>query len=183
MNEWKDIPGFEGYFQASTSGEIKSLERKILLSNGTTRIQHERILKQQLDKNGYLTVELNKNGKRKFCRVNRLIALTFIPNDDPVHKTQVNHIKEFEKQNNNVYNLEWCTPKENSNYGTRTSRIAKSQSIPVYQYSKEYKFIKRWSSFSQVENELGIHHSNIVACCTGRRKSTGGYIWSYTKLD
>lgn len=183
MELWKFIPGYEHYYQASTSGKIKSLKRYVHQSNGITRIQNERILKQRKDKDGYLTVELNKNGKRKFCRVNRLIALTFIPNDDPIHKTQVNHINEFEKNNNNINNLEWCTPKENTNYGTRTERMSKSQSRPVFQYSKEYKLIKKWDSFSQAERKLGINHSNIVACCNRKRNSAGGYIWSYTKLN
>jgi predicted transcriptional regulator YheO len=75
-------------------------------------------------RNGYLQVNLCKNGKVKTYNIHRLVALAFIPNDDPLHKTQVNH-KNENKTNNTVENLEWCTPEYNANYGTRNKRIMK----------------------------------------------------------
>lgn len=182
MEVWKSIPGFDGVYDASNIGRIRSIDRYITQTNGIIRFQKGIVLKQRTDKDGYLNVELNKNNSRKFCRVNRLIALTFIPNDDPKNKTQVNHKNEFDKNDNSVSNLEWCTVRENNVYGTRIIRMARAQSKCVYQYSKKLEFIKKWDSLMQVEQQLGFNHSNISACCNGKRKTHKGYIWSYTKL-
>lgn len=201
MEIWKDIKGYEGIYQVSNLGRVKSLPRIVICSNGCKKNYKSKILKSKFEKDGYLRIGLTKFSKETKKYIHRLVAETFVPN--PNNYSEVNHIDE-NKSNNKAINLEWCTRKYNMNYGNRIKKqvahtnykkIAskidyKALSVlqksatqkAVYQYSKEYKFIKRWSSFSQVENELGIHHSNIVACCTGRRKSTGGYIWSYTKL-
>ena len=111
---WKDIKGYEGLYQISNYGEVKSLEKKAGFST-----RKEKILKQHLDKDGYVKVYLCKNNKVKFLSVHRLIAEAFIPN--PNNFPQINH-KDENKQNNKIENLEWCTCKYNINYGTRTKR-------------------------------------------------------------
>ena len=104
---WKDIPGYEGLYQSSNLGRIKSLRR-----NGTP----ERIMKARSDKDGYQILDLRRKYKRKTCRVHRLIALTFL--DNPKDKSEVNHIN-FNKRDNSVSNLEWMTPDENKQHSIK----------------------------------------------------------------
>lgn len=109
---WKDIEGFEGHYQVSNFGRIKSLSRK----SGNT-IKKERILKPRDHTHGYSEVSLGKDMKFKNKFVHRLVAIAFIPNPD--NKPQVNHINE-NKQDNRVENLEWVTAKYNINYKNLT---------------------------------------------------------------
>ena len=107
---WKDIKGYEGLYQVSNMGRIKSLKRKVKNKNGY-RIANEKIIKPVLtDTCKYYAVGLHKNKKRKTLLVHRLVAINFIPN--PNNYTEVNH-KDENKQNNNVNNLEWCNHKYN----------------------------------------------------------------------
>lgn len=112
MELWKDITGYEGLYQASTKGNIRSLNH--IRKNGTNQyMQRGKLLKFNKNPNGYLQVRLSKNGVAKTYRVNRLIALTFI--DNPFNKKTVNHIN-GNKLDNNVKNLEWATHKEQTNH-------------------------------------------------------------------
>lgn len=119
---WKDIPNYEGLYQASNYGKIKSFDKVVRTLNQygkeSTRIIKGKILIPSGKK--YLKVALFKNNKRKYYSVHRLIAITFIPN--PNKLPQVNHIDE-NKHNNKVDNLEWCTSKYNCNYGNRNNKI------------------------------------------------------------
>lgn len=118
---WKDIEGYEGLYQISNLGRVKSLEKYVntAIKNNTKVKRKEQILKQY-NKNGYLQVTLTHNNKRKYFGVHRLVANAFIPNLN--NYPQVNH-KDENTLNNCVDNLEWCTAKYNCNYGTRNSRI------------------------------------------------------------
>lgn len=108
---WKDIKGYEGVYQVSNYGRVKSLQRYRVSKSGTNQNVNEKILKQSCGKtHKYLNVTLAKNKKNKTFQIHRLVALYFIPN--PLNKSQVNHI-DGNKQNNCVDNLEWCTCKEN----------------------------------------------------------------------
>ena len=108
MDLWRDIPNFEGLYQASANGEIRSLDH--IRKNGTNEYKQKgKILKFNKNPNGYLQVRLSKNGVAKTYRVNRLIALTFIEN--PLNKKTVNHIN-GNKLDNRVENLEWATERE-----------------------------------------------------------------------
>lgn len=164
---WKDIEGYEGLYQISTLGKVKSL-----------KYNKEKILKPGKDTNGYLMVVLCKNGKQKECSVHRLVAQTFIHNPNSEHYTQVNHIDE-NKTNNTIENLEWCTSKYNSNYGSRIERISKSKSKPVIGINKINGYIVEYQSATEVERCLGISQKNITTCCKGKRNSAGGYRWFY----
>lgn len=128
---WEDIPNYEGFYKISNLGKIKALARE----KNNQYSNKEIILKQSDDGKGYLQVVLNKNGKRKGFKVHKLVAQIFLdknkfksmPNENrdeiDFEKLEVNHINEFEKQNNSVYNLEWCTRLYNCNYGTRNQRV------------------------------------------------------------
>ena len=124
---WKDIPNFEGYYQASNLGRIRSVTRKAkvkILHNDFRTIKGQ-LISPAITKDGYLKVSLSKNHKRYYFKVHRLIAQTFIPN--PHNYPVINH-KDENKQNNCVNNLEWCSIKYNCNYGSRNQKISKSNS-------------------------------------------------------
>lgn len=115
---WKDIKGFEGRYQISNSGNIKSLERYVYCRSKTNPKKIEEcILKQRLDKDGYLTVNLKIEQKVTIKKVHRLVAEAFVEN--PLNKSDVNHINGL-KSDNRIENLEWVTTKENSQHRTRT---------------------------------------------------------------
>ena len=174
---WKDIVGYENLYQASNWGRVKSF-----------KWGKERILRAVKNNKGYLVVNLWKDGKRKQFSVHLLVAQAFIPNDDPERKTQINHIREFEKTNNRVENLEWCTPKENSNWGTRNERVAEKnrgaynilkKSKPVQGIDpKTGKGVVEFPSAREAERN-GYNQGHVSACCRGEEKSHKGLIWRY----
>ena len=166
---WRDIEGYEGLYQISNKGRVKSLHKG-----------SERILRPVIDRYGYMFVFLYNDNARKYFKIHRLVAQAFISN--PENKPQVNH-KDENKKNNCIENLEWATAKENSNYGTRNERVADSRSKPILQYSKSGDFIRGWKSAREVERMLGIANSHIIACCKGKRKSAGGFVWRYKEKD
>ena len=120
---WKDIAGYEGLYQVSNTGKVRSLDRVITYKNGRQVFYKSKILKQYLGKDGYMYVHLYKDKKNKRCVVHRLVVQAFLEN--PNNWPQVNH-KDENKTNNAVCNLEWCTAKYNSNYGTRRERLSQS---------------------------------------------------------
>lgn len=117
---WKDIPGYEGYYQASAKGEIRSIDRAVIYeceSSVRSMIKRGKLISQTADKSGYLHVGLTLNDVTKLCSVHRLVAQTFIPN--PENKPQVNHI-DGNTSNNSVENLEWVTRSENMQHAKNT---------------------------------------------------------------
>lgn len=167
---WKDIEGYEGLYEISNLGNVKSLVNH----NGVSR---EKILNPTIVK-GYKKVNLYKNKTSKIYAVHRLVAQAFLPNP---HKLPCINHKDENKQNNVVINLEWCTNKYNTNYGTCIERRAKSKSKKVYQYSKDGVLISVWESTKECQRN-GYDQGNVASCCIGKRKSHRGYIWSYTPL-
>ena len=162
---WCPIKGYEGIYEVSDQGRVRSL-----------KFGKERILKQGKPQNGYLQVDLYKNGEQKKYLVHRLVSKTFIPNPDNL--PEVNHIDE-DKENNTVQNLEWCDRKYNQNYGNRTQRQSEKCSKPVLQYTKSGEFVREWKSATDVERNLGYYSQNISSCCTGKRKNAHNFIWRY----
>ena len=163
MNEvetFVKIEGFENY-EVSNLGKIRN-------------IKSGRILKPQPDKDGYLRLGLYENNKKKKLFLHRIIATTFI--DNPEGKPCVNHIDE-NKLNNDLSNLEWCTIRENNIHGTRIKRIAEKRSIEVIQLDLNDNILNVFKSMVQAEQETGVFASSIGACCSGKRKSAGGFKW------
>ena len=175
MEEWRDIKGFEGLYQISSYGRVKSLERTVWNGKGYYK-KSEKIRKGYDNGDGYLYVNLCKEGKRKQYRINRLVAMAFIPN--PNNLPEVNH-KDENTKNNCVENLEYCSRSYNINHGTRNKRVAKKLSKPVFSVNKESGLIMWWQSASEASRQLGISQGNICDCLKGRQKSTGGYYWHY----
>lgn len=177
---WKPVKDYEGLYEVSNYGNVKSLNRVETVGK-LIRIRKERILKPCVNSKGYLQVGLCKNGKITNKLIHRLVAEAFIPNTDNLQ--QVNH-KGENKQNNCVWQLEWCTNKYNSNYGTRNERIRKRNtngklSKPVSQYTLDGNYIKEFSSTMEVQRQLGYAQANISLCCNGKYKHAYGYKWKY----
>lgn len=173
---WKDIEGYEGLYQISNLGRVRSLDRKIEYSNGHIVLHKGKMLKPFPDKGReYLNVNLNKNGKNTKFRINRLVALAFISNEE--HKSQVNH-KDENKQNNRVDNLEWVTPKENSNWGTRSLRSGLSRRKAIWGYNIINGSIIEFNSLAEAE-KVGFGHSTISACLHHRKHQAYGYKWFF----
>ena len=164
---WKDIEGYEGLYQVSNMGRVRSLRKNIILRQGITR--------------GYERVVLSTNNIQKGYYIHRLVATAFISNPDNLY--QVNH-KDENKTNNRVDNLEWCTREYNYNYGTRGKRISlkntngKKSKITL-QYDINGNLIKEWKSTMDVQRNLGFNQSSISKCCRGKYACAYGYIWKY----
>lgn len=167
MEIWKDIKNYEGLYQISNLGNVKSYHKR---SNGN-------LLKLPI-KRGYYQVGLRKNGTRKYYQVHRLVAETFIENKDNL--PQVNH-KDENKLNNNVDNLEWCTVSYNNTYGSRIERVVASNKNrqPVVLYDINGNFIAEYFSIMDAVRKTKINPSCIVASCQGKRKQPRKYIWKY----
>ena len=170
FEEWRDIAGYEGKYQVSSLGNVRAMNYH--------REGRCQVLKPAMDKYGYLKLLLCKNGKHKNHSVHRLVAEAFITNAEGLE--QVNH-RDENKANNAVSNLEWCTAKENSNYGTGIARRAATLSKPVQQFSKDGTFVAVWPSTIEAERVTGIYHSAICSCCNGRYHTAGGYKWRYAE--
>lgn len=176
---WKPIEGFEGHYEVSNTGKIKSLERQRITKGGGVTIVHERLLKQKISKFGYCEVSLLKNAKHKTFKVHRLVAFAFIPN--PENKPEINH-KDGNKLNNSASNLEWNTPLENKRHAYANGlnggeHIAHRKS--VNQYDTEHNFISTYRSIEEASKQTGARHSSIWACCNHRGKTAKGYMWEY----
>ena len=188
---WKDIDGYEGLYQVSNLGRVKSLDRYVHTSNGKIYHVAGKVLKAQVDKKGYSIVRLTKDGKGLTKKVHRLVAIAFILNSNNL--PEVNH-KDENKENNTVDNLEWCDSKYNNNFGTKKQRISKAlkgrtnnpkMCKPIV--GKEIKTgnIVYFPSAAEAERVLGIKHTNITQVCKGSKyyKSAGGYYWHYVEND
>ena len=180
MNEeiWKDIPNFDGLYQASNLGRIKSLKRIAKKEYRNNRIVKEKIMLGTKNQDGYLKVhfknkELNIN---KGLFIHRLIAMTFIPN--PNSLPQINH-KDGNKLNNNVDNLEWCTNLYNQQHAWKNGLHKSTKCKKIKQLDKNKNEIKKWNSITEASKYLGISASCIVECCKNKKRNAGGYRWEY----
>ena len=184
---WKDIDGYEGWYQVSNMGRIKSIDRWIKYNSyvrkGSVRLQKGQIIKAS-PRGLYLICHLKKNNTSKLVKYHRIVCDTFHPN---INKLPViNHINEI-KTDNRADNLEWCTRKYNANWGT--SRLRQSinlrnhplKSRQVYQYSIQGQLLYKYPSIKEATRVTGIKESNIASVCKGGRSSSaGGFLWSFS---
>lgn len=171
---WKDIKDYEGLYQVSNYGRVKSL------GNGKTH-KTTRIMKINKQKNGYCRVILTKDGVEKNKSVHRLVATAFLEN--PENLPCVNH-KDENPSNNNVSNLEFCDQKYNINYGNRNKKVSNKMtngklSKPVLQFTPTGDFIREWPSTREIERQLGFDSSAVGRCCVGKQKTSYGFCWMY----
>ena len=183
---WKDIEGYEGIYQVSNLGRVRSLDR--IAHRERDGYSYDipvkgRVLRPRKTKKGYIRVLLT-SGNRQFTdyQVHRLVAEAFVPN--PKNLPQVNHIDE-NPTNNRADNLEWCTNKENANHGTRNQRIAEANSMPVIMMDKDGNDLRRFNSINDAARWLGGMHfvSAISRVCRGIKPHViaGGYRWRYAE--
>lgn len=167
---WKDIPGFEGYYQASNFGRIKSL------GTITKYKPKERILKLAKSNAGYLRVHIGHHYNRRTWNVHRLIAITFIPN--PLNKKEVNHI-DGDTTNNKVDNLEWVTPSENIKHSFERlgKRPHNCKKVKCIETGKIYDCVM------DASRDVGVRYTCITACCRHDRgrHTSGGYHWEWVE--
>ena len=173
--EWRDVVGYEGRYQVSSMGRVKSLERKVTKGDGERTVK-ERFLKPNVAYGGYLMVALYADGKRKMLKVHRLVCQAF--HDNPDNKSDVNHINE-DKADNRACNLEWCTRRENINHGTHNERSGKTRSKPIAQYTLDGELVKNWPSAMEAQRQVGFACSNICKSAKGKYKQAYGFIWKY----
>ena len=161
---FKDVPGYEGLYQVSNLGRVKSLH------DGK-----EKIRKPCIDPSGYYYVILCKKGIKTKYSLHRLVALVFIPN--PNNYPEVNH-KDENKANNQVDNLEWCTRQYNANYGTARKRRREKIRKPILCY-KGAVIIKKYDAIIDVEKD-GYNVGGVSRCLHNKRKSYKGLTWTFS---
>lgn len=184
MEIWKDIPNYEGLYEVSNLGRVKSLPRYRLGISGCKVLVRGKILKFKIDRYGYAVQGLSFNAKLKTIPIHRLVALAFIGNSNPEKQNQINH-KDGNKTNNHVENLEWCTPSYNIREALRIGLRGGGQiykprkdSPTIYQY-KDGVLIKKYDCLASASRESGILKTSILNCLKGRSNSSGGYVWVY----
>ena len=173
---WKDIPGYEGIYEVSTEGRIKSFHYTI-----------PRILTWKVNQKGYAWVELRKSGEAKQLLVHRIVATAFL--DNPNNYPVINH-KDENPLNNNVDNLEWCSKSYNVRYSLalhpertlkkqRTRRNTKLRDKAIIQFTIDGRFVREWPDSRTIFLETRMSDHSISQCCRGIRHTAYGYKWQY----
>lgn len=176
VEEWRDVVGYEGLYQVSSTGKVMSL--------GVFQKQKQKRVLKLNNNHGYLQVALVKDGKKKNKYIHRMVAEAFIPNSD-LTKIQIDHI-DGNPSNNRVDNLHWVTIKENQLNPISRDRQSKSKmGKPNKKIWKPIEqrlngtVICRYESTTMAEKLTGIHNSAISMCLNNKRKTAGGYEWKF----
>mgnify|MGYP002616187008 FL=1 len=189
---WKDVKGYEGYYQVSNMGRVKSMRVLKTPKNGVKCRKNTFLSTKTSHDKQYILVALCRDGERKQVQVHRLVAEAFIPN--PKNLPFVNH-KDENPSNNCADNLEWCTHEYNLQYsmerngrtkGRETTTHPHNQAVPVVAYTFEGEIVARfdsvWEAAEKFKNK-GVDgrglRNRIRSCCSGKIPSTCGFIWKY----
>ena len=167
--EWLPVVGYEGLYEVSNLGRIRSLKD----NHGKSRMRYLKLSKAST---GYFCVPMCKDGAEKRISVHRIVAKAFIPNPDNLET--VNHKNEI-KTDNRVENLEWMTLADQNRHGTRTERAIKKILKPIVQFSLEGEYLGEFQSATEIQQKYGYFKSSICCCCRGKYKSAYGYVWRY----
>lgn len=176
--EWRDIKGFEGAYQVSNLGNVRSLDRDYIVADGVHRHYKGKLLTRVNAGKGYYIVMMQYKGRKSQQRVCRLVADAFCPN--PYGYTQVNH-KDENKSNDCADNLEWCTASYNVNYGTANKGRSIKHSRKINQYDLNGNYIRSWGSLTQAAKELKLYTTNISKACKGKYRICGNFKWKYAE--
>lgn len=181
-DNWKDIKGFEGLYQISNLGNIKSLKRYVKNKYGY-RVVNEKILKNQINSKGYYSVVLRKENKTFTKEIHRLLAIAFIPNIN--NDKYINH-KDGNKLNNSLDNLEWCTCQYNIKEAyrlglNRYTNLINFKNLPkkVLQIDKDNNLIAEYDSIREASRITGICYNSISLNCQGKQTKAGDYTWRF----
>lgn len=175
MEVWRDVRGYEGLYQVSSLGRVRSLDRTIhgvRCGRSWSSMRSGREMCPNTDKDGYKTIKLCKEGRVSRWLVHRLVALAFIPNPDG--KPQINHIN-GDKADNRVENLEWTTNSENTMHKFRVLKCRASGSKETVCLDT----MKVYPTATEAARECGVDISHVAACCRGRRSHAGGHHFQY----
>ena len=188
---WKDIVGYEGFYQISNIGRVRSLDRIIKYRDGRVNHTKGRIIKPFINTTGYKTVLLIKERSKKHKLIHRLIAEMFIPN--PYNKPCIDHINRV-RTDNRIQNLRWVTHKENMNNeltkkhlrvahrGRKATEETKMKLREINTRNKRVLCVETgivYISTMEAGRQTQICPSSIVECCNGKRKSAGKFHWRY----
>lgn len=190
---WKDVKGYEGLYQVSNLGRLRSLDRYVRHKKiGSTRLLKGKIMSPTISKStGYLVTILYRKGKGSQVTVHRLVAETFLPN--PTEKPEVNHINGI-RDDDRAENLEWVNRSENQLHAyrvlNRKCKVPKKEQRQQYLDESSKKVIQyeiqiivkekaRYNSIREAERQTGIVHTSISKCCRHKQEKAGGYIWRY----
>lgn len=190
--EWKDIKGYDGYYQVSNFGRVKRTSFYYVDKYGHKRCRKEKILSQIKNRHGYLLVHLSKDNVKRHIYVHRLVACSFIEN--PENKPQVNH-KNGNKSDNHVSNLEWNTRSENMKHAyvnglniPNRSQLGRTGLLSgrgkqILQFDKNMNFIRVFYTAKDAAAFIKCHPTSITKCANGEYKYAHGYIWKWKNIE
>lgn len=174
---WKPVVGYEGAYEVSNLGRVRSVTRVRCAAYGSTAVvKGTELAIRENTNNKYLLVRLNMGGQCRHKLVHRLVAEAFIPN--PNNLPQINH-KDENPHNNRVENLEWCDRYYNNHYGTGKLRAAMTRGFSVIQMDMDGNEIARYWSAREAARAIGKSQAAISRACTGAYKQAYGYLWKY----
>lgn len=182
---WCEIEGSNGWYEISSTGRIRGVDRILIKSNGSPCTVRGRVLCQNINRGGYCQCYIAYMGKKRTVSTHRLVALSFVPN--PENKPEVNHI-DGNKQNNNASNLEWCTPSENITHSYKLnlrvpiyagkSGVLHNRSLGVEMFDMDMNKVNSFGSLGEAFRETGIRH--VWESCNNKCNHAGGFIWRYS---
>lgn len=193
--EWRSVCGFEGLYEVSSTGKIRSLDRYVNSRNNSREFKKGVTMKAQINHKGYMTVVLHKENKPYSKTVHRIVAEAFLENKNNL--PQINH-KDTNKTNNNASNLEWISNYDNMQHAikhgcyknaftekTKAAVLRNQKNAvqklrkPVTQCDRYGNKIRDYKSITEAGTALGISSSHIGLCCKGKRAFCGGFKWKY----
>ena len=179
--KWADIKGYEGLYQVSSNGNVRSLDRYVPHKTMGQKFCKGRMMATHVTSANYLCVNLCKNNKYTSYDVHRLVAVAFLGVDD-VAGLEVNHIDE-NKRNNRADNLEWVTKSQNNMHGTKRERHARKIRKAILQCDLDGNVVNEWASATEAEKVISGKFSGAIShCINGKTKTAFGYIWRFKEV-